>query len=427
MARLGTFRSLRQRNAKLFFAGMLVSNCGTWMQSTAQGWLVYRLSGQGTSLGLVLACQFLPLLLLGPWAGVLADRMNRRRLTIAMQAGMAGQAVLLGVLDLTGLVTLPLVYVLALVLGVLSAIDNPARRSLVTELVDEEDIANVLSLNTAVMTGSRVFGPALAALLVGLVGTGWCFIANGASFFAVLASLVLMNPAQLRTAVPAPRGGRPLREGLRFVWRDPVLRSTFVILTIVSTFAFNYGVSLLLVTSRNLGGGVAAFGLMLAATSIGSFVGSLVIASQRHVGNAAMLGALIVLGVFSVLMALAASLALAFLLAVPLGMGGAGYIASTNGILLPRVRADMRGRVLALQATAFLGSTPIGGPITGWIGDRFGAGWSIAYGGLVVLGCVAVAGWSIVSRRRSEAVARGATASGPDLARPSAVAAEPVP
>ena len=289
MARLGTFRSLRQRNAKLFFAGMLVSNCGTWMQATAQGWLVYRLSGQGTSLGLVLACQFLPLLILGPWAGVLADRMNRRRLTIATQAGMAAQAVLLGVLDLTGLVTLPLVYGLALVLGVLSAIDNPARRSLVTELVDEEDIPNVLSLNTAVMTGSRVFGPALAALLVGLIGTGWCFMANGASFFAVLASLLLLNPAQLRTAVPAPRGGKPLREGLRFVWRDPVLRSTFVILTIVSTFAFNYGVSLLLVASRNLGGGVAAFGLLLAVTSVGSFMGSLVIASQRHVGNAAML------------------------------------------------------------------------------------------------------------------------------------------
>jgi MFS family permease len=420
MARLGTFRSLRQRNAKLFFAGMLVSNCGTWMQSTAQGWLVYRLSGEGTSLGLVLACQFLPLLLLGPWAGVLADRMNRRRLTIATQAGMAAQAVLLGVLDLSGLVTLPLVYGLAVVLGVLSAIDNPARRSLVTELVDEEDIPNVLSLNTAVMTGSRVFGPALAALLVGLIGTGWCFMANGASFFAVLASLLLLDPAQLRTSVPAPRGGKPLREALRFVWRDPVLRSTFVILTIVSTFAFNYGVSLLLVASRNLGGGVAAFGLLLAVTSVGSFLGSLVIASQRHVGNAAMLGALTVLGVFSTLMAVAPNLAAAFVLAVPLGMGGAGYIASTNGILLPRVRPDMRGRVLALQATAFLGSTPIGGPITGWIGDHFGAGWSIAYGGLIVLACVAVAGGSIVSGRRSEPVALRATASGADLARPSA-------
>ena len=403
MARLGTFRSLKQRNARLFFAGMLVSNCGTWMQSTAQGWLVYRLSGQGTSLGLVLACQFLPLLLLGPWAGVLADQVNRRRLTIAAQAGMAAQAILLGILDLTGAVTLGLVYGLTVVLGVLAAIDNPARRSLVTELVDEEDIPNVLSLNTAVMTGSRVFGPALAAVLVGLVGTGWCFIANGLSFVAVLISLILMNPTQLRTMTPRPRGGRPLREALGFIWREPVLRPTFIVLIVVSTFAFNYGVSLLLVSSRNLDGGVTAFGLLLAVTSLGSFAGSLIIASQRRIGMAAMLATLTLLGVFSTLMGVAPTLAVAFVLAIPMGMGGAGYIASTNGIILPRVPANMRGRVLALQATAFLGSTPIGGPITGWIGDHVGAGWSIAYGGLIALVCVGVVALSLQVRNRSAA------------------------
>jgi MFS family permease len=403
MARLGTFRSLKQRNARLFFAGMLVSNCGTWMQSTAQGWLVYELSGQGTSLGLVLACQFLPLLLLGPWAGVLADQVNRRRLTIVTQAGMAAQALLLGVLDLTGVVNLGLVYGLTILLGVLAAIDNPARRSLVTELVDEEDIPNVLSLNTAVMTGSRVFGPALAAVLVALVGTGWCFIGNGLSFLAVLVSLLMMNPSQLRTVAPAPRGGRPLREALRYVWREPVLRPTFAVLIIVSTFAFNYGVSLLLVSTRNLDGGVGAFGILLAVTSFGSFAGSLIIASQRHVGLIAMLATLTLLGVFSTLMALAPTLAVAFVLAIPMGMGGAGYIASTNGIILPRVPPNMRGRVLALQATAFLGSTPIGGPITGWIGDHAGAGWSIAYGGLIALGCVGAVALTVRVRGRSPA------------------------
>jgi MFS family permease len=368
MARLGTFRSLKQRNARLFFAGMLVSNCGTWMQSTAQGWLVYELSGQGTSLGLVLACQFLPLLLLGPWAGVLADQVNRRRLTIATQAG------------------------------------------LVTELVDEEDIPNVLSLNTAVMTGSRVFGPALAAVLVALVGTGWCFVGNGLSFLAVLVSLLMMNPAQLRTVTPAPRGGRPLREALHYVWREPVLRPTFVVLIVVSTFAFNYGVSLLLVSTRNLDGGVGAFGVLLAVTSLGSFAGSLVIASQRHVGLSAMLATLTLLGVFSTLMALAPTLAVAFALAIPMGMGGAGYIASTNGIILPRVPPNMRGRVLALQATAFLGSTPIGGPITGWIGDHAGAGWSIAYGGLIALACVGAVALTVRVRGRPVAAPTVVTA-----------------
>jgi MFS family permease len=385
----------------LFFAGMLVSNVGTWMQSTAQGLLVYRLSHQGTSLGLVLACQFVPLLVLGPWAGVAADRTNRRRLTIITQTGMTIQALLLGVLDLAGVITLPLVYLFALVLGILSAFDNPARRGLVTELVDEADIPNALSLNTAVMTGSRAFGPALAALLVTLFGTGWCFIANGVSFLAVLASLLAMNVDQLRTAPLAPKGGQPLRDGLRFVWRDSVLRNTFIILTIVSTFAFNYPVSLLLVTLRNLGGGAGAFGLLLSFTSIGSFAGSLAIASRHRVGARTMLAALAVLGVFAVAMGLASSLAAAFAIAVPMGFGGAAYVAATNSIILPRTPPHLRGRVLALQATAFLGSTPIGGPITGWIGDHVGAGWSIAYGGLIALACVAVAARALRERRRA--------------------------
>jgi MFS family permease len=213
---------------------------------------------------------------------------------------------------------------------------------------------------------------------------------------------------------PAPRGGRPLREAIHYIWQEPVLRSTFMVLIVVSTFAFNYGVSLLLVSSRNLGGGVTAFGLLLAVTSLGSFAGSLVIASQRHVGIPAMLATLTLLGVFSTLMGVAPTLAVAFVLAIPMGMGGAGYIASTNGIILPRVPPNMRGRVLALQATAFLGSTPIGAPITGWIGDHAGAGWSIAYGGLIALACVGAVALSLRARARS-------------IAAPPVVPAESVP
>ncbi len=407
MASAGTFRSLRQRNARLFFAGMLVSNVGTWMQSTAQGWLVYRLSGEGTSIGLVLACQFVPLLVLGPWAGVLADRTNRRRLTIATQTGMAVQALLLGVLDLSGLVSLPLVYVFALVLGILSAVDNPARRGLVTELVDDEDIPNALSLNTAVMTGARVFGPALAALLVELVGTGWCFIGNGLSFLAVLGGLLAMDTRSLHSPLPAAKGGGAVREGLAFIWRDRVLRDTFIVLVVVSTFCFNYNVSLLLVSSQNLGGGAGAFGLLLSITSVGSVIGSLIIASRHRVGPRIIVVMLTVLGAFSVLIALAASLGVALVLAVPIGLGGAGYVAATNSIILPRTPPDMRGRVLALQSTAFLGSTPIGGPITGWIGDHLGASWSIAYGGLIAMGCALVVAALLGARSSHPAAAPG--------------------
>ena len=391
----GTFRTLRHRNAKLFFGGMLVSNVGTWMQATAQALLVLRLTGKGTSLGLITAAQFLPMVLLGPWAGVLADRTNRRRMTILTQTGLTLQAVVLAAADLAGKATVGLVAVLAFVLGVFSALDNPARRGLVTELVDEGDVANALSLNTAVMTGSRVFGPALAGLLVASVGTGWCFAGNAVSFLAVLVGLLLMRPADLRVAPRAPRGGRPLRDSLAFVGRDPLLRPMFVALLVVSTFAFNYNVSLPLLVKRSLHGGPSAVGWLLAVTSVGSVIGSLNVASRRHVGAGVFAWAMLLLGLAATALGAMTSLPTAFLAAVPMGAGGAAFLAATNGIMQPRTPAHMRGRLLALQATAFLGSTVVGGPITGWIGDHVGAGWSVTYGGIITLATVAWFAWHV--------------------------------
>ena len=384
-----TFRSLRHRNAKLFFGGMLVSNIGTWMQATAQALLVLRLTGKGTSLGLITAAQFLPMVVLGPWAGVLADRSNRRRMTLLTQTGLAVQAVALAAADLTGRATVPLVAVLSLVLGTFSALDNPARRGVVTELVDEADVANALSLNTAVMTGSRVFGPALAGFLVASIGTGWCFAINAASFVAVLGGLLLMDPTELRVAPRAPRGGRPLRDSIAFVAGDPLLRPMFVALLVVSTFAFNYNVALPLLVKRSFGGGATAVGWLLAVTSVGSVVGSLAVASRRDVGARAFVVAMAVLGVAATALGAMPGLAGAYAVAVPMGIGGAAFLAVTNGIMQPRTPPHMRGRLLALQATAFLGSTVIGGPVTGWVGDHLGAGWSVSYGGLITLATVA--------------------------------------
>lgn len=380
-----TFRSLRNRNARLFFGGMLVSNIGTWMQTTAQALLVLRLTGKGTSLGLITGAQFLPMALLGPWAGVLADRTNRRRMALWTQTGLAAQAVVLAIVDLADHESVAVVAVLSLVLGVFSALDNPARRGVVTELVDEADVANALSLNTAVMTGSRVFGPALAGFLVASIGTGWCFAINAASFLAVLAGLLAMNPAELRVAPRAPRGGRPLRESIAFVGRDPLLRPMFVSLVVVSTFAFNYNVALPLLVKQAYGGSATAVGWLLAVTSVGSVIGSLAVASRRDVGARAFAGAMVVLGVSATLLGAMPSLAGAYGVAVPMGIGGAAFLAVTNGIMQPRTPPHMRGRLLALQATAFLGSTVIGGPITGWIGDHVGPGWSVSYGGLATL------------------------------------------
>lgn len=238
------FRSLKSFNARLFFAGLLLSNIGSWLQLTATSFLLYRLTGSAVALGINAALQFLPMLLFGAWAGALSDRYNRQRTTIITQTLLASQAIVLGVCDLTGIINMPIVFVLTGALGVIGAIDNPARRGLVTELVPEHDMSNAMSLNTAVMTGSRIFGPALAAALVGPLGTGWLFIINGISYTTMLYGVIGLRKSEMFSPPLRPAGGTPVRDGLRFVRHNERLFVLFSIFTLVSTFAFNYGVSL---------------------------------------------------------------------------------------------------------------------------------------------------------------------------------------
>lgn len=404
MARSETFRSLRNRNARLFFGGLLVSNVGTWLQSTAMAILVYRLTGKATDLGITVALQFLPLLLFGAWAGAVSDRRNKRHTCLTTQSLMAGQAVLLGALDLAGLVTVPVVYALALLLGVVNAFDNPARRGLVVELVAEADISNAMSLNTAVMTGSRIFGPALAAALVGPLGTAWCFLLNGISFAAVLVSLATIDERELRVSPRAPRGGTPVRDALRFVRRDRELFVLHMVLVVVSTFAFNYSVSLPKLSAVRWGD-ERWFGWVLAVVSVGSVVGSLMVASRKEATIRQFFVSVTVLGVAGPFLAWAPSGWWAFVAAVPLGIGGAGFLANFNGLVQQKCPADMRGRLLALSAVAFLGSTPVGGPITGVIADSWGPEWSLAYGSLISLVGVGVAFSTLRLRSTNPAVA----------------------
>jgi MFS family permease len=395
-----TFRSLRHRNARLFFTGLLVSNVGTWLQLTASGFLVADLTGQAVDIGINVALQFLPMLLLGAWAGAFADRHDRRRLTILTQSALAAQALLLGVIVLAGLATLPVVYATSLVLGVVNAFDNPARRGLVTELVEPVEIPNALALNTAVMTGSRIFGPAFAALLVGPLGTGWLFILNGLSFTAIIGSLLLLQRSSMRSPALAPRGGTPVRDALRYIRRDSALLSVFVVFAVVSTFAFNYNVSLLRLAESRWGS-VEAFGWLLAITSIGSLLGSLGVARAKAVTMRTFAVNATVLGVSAITLAWAPTLWVAFLVGIPLGYGGAGFISSGNVLSQDGAPPDMRSRLLALTAVAFLGSTPIGAPVTGWIADNVSDEWSLAYGGVITLVCVGV----LVGVRRSARVA----------------------
>ena len=388
----GIFRSLNFFNARLYFVGLLLSNIGSWLQGTAMAYLVYRLTGRASDLGYNVAFQFLPMLFLGTWAGGLADRYNRRTIMLTTQILLAVQALVLGLLDVTGHISLGLVWTLSFFYGVLLALDNPARRGLITELVPTAQLSNAMSMNTAVMTGSRVFGAALAALLVGPIGTGWLFIMNGVSYAAMIYGIVGLRKSEMIPAIKRPAGGQPVREVFRFVRSNRRLSSMFFAYIMVSTFAFNYSVVLPKLADVNWGSD-DAFGWLLTITGIGSIAGALVTAKFPRVSLRWLVTAVAVLGVSNIAVAFSPNLWVAFLFCLPLGFGGAAMIASGNAISQQESPPDMRGRLLALTAVAFLGSTPIGGPITGLIADYVSLEWSMAYGGLTCFVCVAVLAW----------------------------------
>ncbi len=392
-----TFQSLRYRNARLFFVGLLVSNVGTWVQLTAMGLLVYRLTGSSFEVGLATALQWLPMLVIGAWAGGFADRRRKYRLAIITQVLLAGQAFLTALLDLTGVINMPIIYGLSLLVGVVNAIDNPARRGFVTELVGPGEVSNVVSLNTAVMTGSRIFGPAITAVLVGPLGTGWLFFVNAISFSAIIGALLAIRTRELFPAPIAPRGGTPVRDGLRFVRSSPTLYAAFIVFAVVSTFGFNYSVALPKLADERWGSD-EYFGWVLAVSSLGSVVGSLLTAGRNPVTMRWYAGMIGLLGVSGLAMAWAPNAALGMLFGIPLGLGGAGMVTAMNAISQTECPPEMRGRILALTAVAFLGSTPIGGPITGWVGDVVGPEWSLAYGSIITIAALGGLVWWALGR-----------------------------
>jgi MFS family permease len=397
MAQSQMFRSLEHRNARLFFLGLSLSNIGSWIQMTAVSLLVYQRTGKATDVGITLFCQFLPMLVLGVWAGAIADRVDKRKMTMITQSGQAALAILLGLFALAGWASLPVIYLVSLGNGIVQAVDNPARRGFVIELVEPRHISNVVSLNTAVMTGSRIFGPALAALLLRWLDPGWLFIINGVSFAAILWPIWRIDTTQLYISPPAPRGGQPVREALRFVRHNRRLLVLFLVFTVVGTFAFNYGVSLLKLADVRFGN-KQLFGWLLAVASVGSLVGSLMTAARPRIGSAWFFGAAVVLGLSGLGVAWAPSIWVAYLISIPLGAGGAAFIAALNAISQQESPPDMRGRLLALGAVAFLGTAPIGAPITGWVADHISAEWSLGYGSVITLVCVGI---GVAARRRS--------------------------
>ncbi len=387
--RSATFRSLTHRNFRLFFGGQLISQTGTWLTMITQTLLVLHLAesagmSSGIAVGVLTACQFAPVLLLGAWAGAVADGSDKRRLLIVVQAGAMIQSIALAVLVFAGAATIPVVYALAAVQGVLTAFDNPCRRAFVVEMVPPEDVSNAVSLNSALMTGSRVVGPAAAGALVLSVGYGWCFLLDGVSYLAVLAGLVRMRPAELFPSARAARSKGQVSDGLRYIRRNPHLFVPLVMMAIVGTLAF-FSVTVPLLVTKDLHRGNGTFTLLFSVLSIGSVIGALWTARRREVTEHQLVTATAAFGLAMLAMAATPGVVGAFALAVPVGLASITFMTSTTAIVQILAEPEYRGRVLAVQSMVFLGSTPIGGPLVGWLSDRFGARAGIVLGGVACL------------------------------------------
>ena len=378
-----TFRALRNRNYRLFWFGQLVSLCGSWMQTTAIAWLVLKdLHAGGTGLGLVVAVQFLPTLLGGSWAGVIADRFDKRKILFATQSSMAVFAGAMAALTLTGAVQLWMVYALAAAMGVATMFDSPTRQAFVTEMVGPDDLANAVGLNSAGFNVARIAGPAVAGLLIATVGTGYCFAINAVSFLAVLGGLLAMHSDELFRTSPVARAKGQVREGLRYALSVPELRMALGLLAIVGTFAMNFTVVIPLVAKNLFKGDASTLGWLTAVMGIGSLVGALFAASRARPTPGLLVLSSIALGVLMCADALAPTLGLEYLTMAVTGVAVIIFMSTCNALVQLASRPDMRGRVMALYMVLFLGSTPVGGPIIGWVGQHYGGQWSLLLGGI---------------------------------------------
>jgi MFS family permease len=396
------FDSLRVRNYRLFFSGQVISNIGTWMQRIAQDWLVFSLSGNNPiALGIAVALQFTPTLFLSLWAGVLADRVDKRRLLVITQIMVCAQAVTLGVLDVTGLVTLWQVYVLCFVLGCLGALEVPTRQSFVAEMVGRDQITNAVALNASIFNMARIVGPAIAGFAITWVGTGWLFLANGASTTAVITGLTLMNPDKLFRGPVVPRAKGQLVEGLRYVRRRPDLVTVMVLVFFVSTFGITYFTSLAIIAANVFGTQADGYGLLSTLLAVGTFTGALMAARRGTRGRPRV--RLLVVSAFSLgaleFVAAFMPVYLAFGIAlVPLGYATMTFLNTANALVQTAVSPEMRGRVMGLYVLVLIGGNPIGGPMTGWMAHTLG-GRSTFYIGGAVSALAAVVCAVILARR----------------------------
>lgn len=388
-----TFRSLSIHNYRLWFGGALVSNVGTWMQRIAQDWLVLQVltSGSGIAVGITTGLQFLPMLLLGPYAGVVADRFDKRRLLMLTQ-GLSGLwGLVLGLLVLTDQAQLWHVYALATLLGITTAFDAPARQTFVAALVPADHLGNAVGLNSASFNGARLIGPGVAGLLIAAFGTGPVFLINAVSFAATVVALALLRTSELHPMPVAGRGKGQVREGLRYVRERPDLVLVLVVMGTVGTLGMNYQLTTGLVATQVFGRGAAEYGILGSILAIGSLSGALLAAGRQRVRLRLVLGAA---GAFGVAAMVAGSMPTYWSFAIsliPVGLTSLTLMTAANTLVQTTTEPAMRGRVMALYMMIFMGGTPIGAPLIGWLGDTFGARWTIYVGGISALLVTALA------------------------------------
>ena len=396
-----TFRSLRIFNYRLWAAGAIVSNVGTWMQRIAQDWLVLTelTHKNATAVGIVMALQFGPQMLLLPLTGYAADRLDLRKLLIATQASMGVLALGLGILTITGVVQLWHVYIFALLLGCVTAFDAPARQTFVTELVGEAELSNAVALNSTSFNAARMIGPAVAGVLIASVGSGWVFLLNAASFAAVIASLNFLRVAELhrRIRIGSSRGG--FAEGFRYVLRRPDLRAALLMFFLIGTFGLNFPIFISTMTVKVFHADASRYGLLTSMMAIGSVSGALLAARRENPRMRILLAGAFVFGVGCALAAVMPSYTLFGVSLILVGISVQTFTTSSNSLVQLSTEPEMRGRVLAILLGLAMGGTPIGAPIVGWVADRFGPRWALGVGAAAGISAASVGLYYLAKHR----------------------------
>ncbi|MGR3907400.1 MFS transporter [Burkholderia sp. SR8] len=406
----GVFRSLRSFNYRVWAAGALVSNVGTWIQRTAQDWLVLTqlTHHDASAVGIVMSLQFGPQLLLLPWTGYAADRFNQRRLLMTTQALMGGLAIALGLLTVTGVVQLWHVYLFAFLFGCASAFDAPVRQTFVAELVGDRELANAVALNSTSFNAARMIGPAAAGFVIASVGTGWAFLLNGVSFVAVLASLSLLRADELRENVRAGRTRGSLLDGFRYVWHRPDLKATLVMLFLIGTFGLNFPLFISTMAAGVFHVDARRFGILSSMMAVGTITGALLAARrERPLFRHLWIGAA-VFGIGCTLGAVAPGYWLFAAALVLTGIAAMTFTTSTNALMQLSTEPAMRGRVMALRLAVAFGGTPIGAPVAGWVANHLGPRWALGVGAASGFAAALVAVCFLVRMRRQSQAGSGA-------------------